>query len=244
MSLASRCRSSTESLLRGGHLQADGRAGQAFPQSICKEPASVWQPRRLAIAVDSGPGPLRQPPCVPSRSLPTGPKPLGPLAACRPTWTGRPAGSGTARRHSAVIRPRLACPHLDLAWAGCQWPIGTPPGEDPPRPMTLAAAAIRACPQVAPGRRRGNPGPNQRRCQVARPGPWSPCVTHFRHHCSKEGLRRLSQTRPSKNARQKADMTQLDRRSGPSTCRGMGWYRGKCEATSAQRCPHASERCS
>ncbi len=152
-------------------------------------------PHRLAIAVDSGPGPLRQPPCVASRSLPTGPSPMGPLAACRPTWTGRPAGSGSgtaaqrcevAVRHAAgslvgrVPRPQLACPHEDLAWAG--WPIGNPPCKDLPRTMTLGGngktGRLPSCIGAA-RQSREQPAalPGCPACAPSHPEPGSACVT-------------------------------------------------------------------
>ena len=140
-------------------------------------------PHRLAIAVDSGPGPLRQPPCVPSRSLPTGPRPMGPLAACRPTWADR---REVAVRHAAgslvgrVPRLRLAWPHQDLAWAG--WLIGTPPSKDPPRTMTLGGngktGRLPSCTGAARQSREQPAGlPGCSACAPSRPEPGSACVT-------------------------------------------------------------------
>ena len=181
-----RCMRLTGSLLCGGHLQAGGRAGQAFPQSVCKEPASAWQLHRsrfrswatAAAALRSFPQPA------------DGPKADGPAPACRPSG-GLRHGSASPRCEVAVRRaagslvgrgprPRLACPHQDLAWAG--WPIGTPPSKDPPRTMTLGGngktGRLPSCTGAARQSREQPAGlPGSSACAPSRPEPGSACVT-------------------------------------------------------------------
>jgi hypothetical protein len=179
----SRCRG--RGPLRGGHLQADGRAGHGCPQSVCKEPSSVRQPRRLAIAVDTGPGPPRQ---QPLRALPAarrhGPKPARwPAHKDRPSRRLTPrtvirraiimakspsAGSHVRTYLARQVRPcwgREAAPLV----AGCKWQSGRLSGGDAEDPgPALKFRRWRAQPAALPGCRESRS--ESPRVRVA-PGP-------------------------------------------------------------------------